>query len=79
MVIKSWKRESFGSKLFDVINISLMIILMIIFIYPLLNVIAVSLSDYQSIARGKVTFYPQGFTIDSYTFVLNDNFVNAGI
>ena len=78
MIIKSWRRESFGSKAFDVINVALMCILVIIFIYPLLNVIAISFSDYKNIAAGSVTVYPKGFNTSSYMYVLKDKFVYIG-
>ncbi|HHY82436.1 MAG TPA: carbohydrate ABC transporter permease [Clostridiales bacterium] len=55
-----------------------MIILMVIFVYPVLNVIAISFSDYQSIAKGTVTIFPQGFTVSSYTYVLKDKMVYYG-
>jgi putative aldouronate transport system permease protein len=41
-------------------------------------VIAISFSDYSSIARGLVTIYPQGFTIASYEFVFKDQFLYFG-
>lgn len=78
MVIKSWKRESMSSKVFDVCNVLFMCLLMVIFIYPILNVIAISFSDYGSIARGSVTFYPQGFTVESYRYVFQDKYVYIG-
>ena len=78
MAIKSWKRESFGSKMFDVFNVVLMVILIIIFVYPILNVIAISFSDYQSIAKGSVTIFPKGFNVSSYMFVLKDKNVYFG-
>ena len=55
MSIKAWKRESRGSKIFDVINIMIMLVLIVIFVYPVLNVIAISFSDYKSVISGDVT------------------------
>ena len=77
-MIKAWKRESFGSKLFDVINAVIMIILISIFLYPIINVIAISFSDHQSVTRGLVTLLPRGFTTASYTFVFRDSFLYTG-
>lgn len=75
MFSKAWKRESFGSKLFDVINVSIMLILIVIFVYPVLNVIAISFSDYRSVVSGTVTIFPKGFNLESYSFVFKDSMV----
>lgn len=77
-MIKSWKRESFGSKLFDVINVAFITILIVIFVYPVLNVIAISFSNYENIVKGNITFFPKGFTLTSYTYVLKDPYVYIG-
>lgn len=78
MSFKRWKHESLNSKIFDVIIITIMCLLLVVFLYPILNVIAISFSDYSSIARGLVTIYPQGFTIASYEFVFKDQFLYFG-
>jgi putative aldouronate transport system permease protein len=78
MIIKSWKRETFGSKVFDVVNVSFMVLLLVVFIYPILNVLAISFSDYKNISLGNVTIFPRSFTAASYTYVLNDSYVYIG-
>ena len=75
MSIKAWKRESRGSKIFDVINIMIMLVLIVIFVYPVLNVIAISFSDYKSVISGDVTIYPIGFTTEAYTYVFKDRYL----
>lgn len=75
MSIKAWKRESRGSKIFDVINILIMLILIVIFVYPVLNVIAISFSDYKSVISGDVTIFPIGFTTEAYTYVFKDRYL----
>ena len=74
-MVKAWRRQSIGSKTFDVINLALMLALFVIFAYPFLNVIAISFSNYQNIAKGLVTFFPRGFTIESYGFVMRDSYL----
>lgn len=75
MSIKTWKRESRGSKAFDVINIGVMLVLIVIFVYPVLNVIAISFSNYKSVISGAVTFFPIGFTLSAYTYVFQDHYL----
>lgn len=52
-----------------------MVVLIIIFVYPVLNVIAISFSDYRSVISGRVTVFPRGFTTSSYTYVFQDRFL----
>ena len=75
MSIQTWKRESRNSKIFDVINTLIMMILIVIFVYPVLNVIAISFSDYKSVISGKVTVFPIGFTTEAYTYVFKDRYL----
>ena len=39
-------------------------------LYPFLNVIAYSLSGYNAVLSGRVTFYPIDFTLDAYKQIL---------
>lgn len=42
-------------------------------VYPMLNIIAVSLSDNLAIMKNEVTFYPKGFNLSAYRVVLSDS------
>ena len=77
-MLTSWKKQSMGSKAFDVINVTFMSFLMIVFLYPIINVIAISFSSAKPVIRGDVTFFPVGFTTSSYTYVLRDPFLYLG-
>ena len=48
----------------------LITILALICLYPFLNVLAVSLSGYNPVLSGKVTFYPMDFTTEAYRQIL---------
>ncbi|MCQ6557491.1 carbohydrate ABC transporter permease [Paenibacillus mendelii] len=65
--------EGLGSRMFDVFNYALMVALCVIMLYPLLNTFSISLSDPDLIAQGKISWYPQGFTIDGYSFIFQSN------
>lgn len=54
------------SLLADIIINTIMVILCIIFLYPFLNVIAVSLSSNRMISTGQVTFFPREITTKGY-------------
>ena len=55
-----------GSIGFDIVIDILMVLLSAVFLYPFLNVIAVSLSSNQMIVSGQVTFFPKGINTKGY-------------
>ena len=59
--------------LFDYINAFIMLIVLIVILYPMLNIISISFSDTYSILQNEVTFYPKGFNLESYKIILQDN------
>ncbi|THF72898.1 carbohydrate ABC transporter permease [Cohnella fermenti] len=60
-------RSTASEKWFYVINACLLTLLGASCLFPLLNTIALSLSDLQAIASGKVSFYPVGWNTDAFT------------
>ncbi len=59
-------------KLFSYINALCMILLCIMFLYPMVYTLAMSLSDAKSILEGKVILFPRGFTIEAYRALMKD-------
>jgi putative aldouronate transport system permease protein len=55
-----------GSRAFDIALAIFMLVLCVVFLYPFLNVIAVSFSSNSMITTGQVTFFPKGFNTESY-------------
>lgn len=72
------RQESLGSKIFDILNIIIMIFILIAVLYPVINIIAISFSDVSHIAKGDVGLWPKGFNVNSYSLVLQDRFVYSG-
>ncbi|MFD0674141.1 carbohydrate ABC transporter permease [Cohnella sp. GCM10027633] len=64
-------RMSSGRKLFVGLNYLFLITLSLLCILPLLNVFMISLSSKPAVTAGLVSFWPVGFTLDSYSFVLH--------
>jgi len=58
-----------GSRAFDVALIIFMVALSIVFIYPFINIIAISLSSNSMIGSGAVTWYPKEITTKGYEIV----------
>lgn len=61
-----------GSKSFDVFLVLFMFVMSVIFIYPFLNVIAISLSSNRMITTGQVTFFPKEIILDGYKLLFQE-------
>ncbi|MBD2866975.1 carbohydrate ABC transporter permease [Paenibacillus arenilitoris] len=59
-------KASRGEKIFYGVNYALLILLGITCLFPLLNTIALSLSDIHEIESGNVTFYPIGWNTEAF-------------
>jgi ABC-type sugar transport system, permease component len=71
--IKQTKMQtSFGSKTFDVILTVIMCFLILIIMYPFLNIIAISLSSPSAISTGMVTWYPVELNLKGYEMVFGN-------
>lgn len=66
-------KRSFGENVFDVANTLLFILLTIIFVYPFINVLVISLNDPYDAMRGGIYFWPRSFSINNYKKVLSDS------
>lgn len=63
-------RQSVGDQTFDVVNVVLMVVLLIIFLWPLIFVLSASVSDPNAVQTGKVWLFPVGFNLDGYKAIL---------
>ncbi|WP_158560645.1 carbohydrate ABC transporter permease [Paenibacillus contaminans] len=71
-------RISIGGKIFNVFNVALMMLLCVVFLFPYLNQLAISLNDGRDTAFGGITVYPRAFTLQNYKTVFsNDSFNTA--
>lgn len=58
---------------FDVVLVIIMVLLSAIFLYPLLNMLALSFSDSQVLKSYPVYLWPKGFSLESYKALLGDS------
>ncbi len=58
--------------IFDVINITVLLFIAFITFYPVLYIVSVSFSDTTSIVQNKIRFFPKGFNIQAYKFIIED-------
>ena len=71
-------RESFSDRAFNVINLTLITILLLAVLYPLVYVMSASISTPDAVASGKVMLYPVGFTLGGYIRVFREKYVLIG-
>ncbi len=63
-------KRSLGSWVFDISNITLMIVLSFTFIYPMVLVLSQSLSDAILLGADPPKMIPTGFSVDAYEYLL---------
>jgi len=68
-------RMSLGDWIFEIVNYTLLCVLMVLTLYPYLNTIAVSFNDATDAIRGGIYLWPRVWTLENYKFV----FENASI
>ena len=61
--------RGFGSRLFDILNYTFMVVLVLVTLYPLYYVAIVSLSDGNAVLRGDVGLWPVGANLTTYRLV----------
>lgn len=67
MVIKSK-----GYTCFRVINVFVMLIVIVVTLFPVLNILAKSFSDIKSLTNNSVVLIPKGFNVNTYAVVMRD-------
>ena len=68
--IKHFFRQSKSDMLFDIFNVTLMVLLLIIFLWPLIFVLSASVSDPAAVITGKVLLLPVEINLDGYKAIL---------
>lgn len=60
-----------GDRFFNSFNIVLMVLIMIVTVYPFLNVLAISLNDSTDTVRGGIHIWPREFTLKNYRTIFS--------
>ncbi|MEU7923885.1 carbohydrate ABC transporter permease [Micromonospora sp. NPDC049801] len=66
-------RPTRGYRVFQACNAVVLTIVVVVTLFPFINVLARSLSDEGYIIAGQVNLVPRGFNLDTYRLVLNDS------
>ncbi|MDR2929470.1 MAG: carbohydrate ABC transporter permease [Propionibacteriaceae bacterium] len=65
-------RDTPGYRVFRVINGVVMVVMCAVIIIPLLNILALAFSDGDAVTAGKVTLWPVGFNLTTFSKVVAD-------
>lgn len=68
-----FRNSSLGDRIFDICNIIFMVCLMIITMYPFINMIAVSLNDANDAVRGGIYLWPRMWTLNNYKYIFGES------
>lgn len=68
--MSSMKRSK-GYKVFSFFNNIFMLLMLFIYLYPFIYVVALSFSSNKSVLAGQVTFYPIGFNLKAYNSLIS--------
>ena len=66
-------KQTKAGRVFDVCNVILLILFMIIVVYPFINVFAISLNEGADAIKGGIYLWPRKFTLNNYKYVLNNS------
>ncbi len=78
MYRKNHIKKSVGEHIFDIGNILFFLILSVLFVYPFINVLVVSLNEPLDAMRGGLYIWPRKFSIENYKYVLKDPQIYTG-
>ncbi|PJN66515.1 L-arabinose transport system permease protein AraQ [Paenibacillus sp. GM1FR] len=67
------RNSSTGDRAFDTFNIIFMVCLMIVTIYPFVNMIAVSFNNANDAIRGGIYLWPRVWTLDNYKYIFGES------
>jgi putative aldouronate transport system permease protein len=65
-------KRSLGEKIFQVVNIFIMIFTISVVIFPLLHIFSISVSDRIAVSTLQVGLWPKGFNLDAYRKILSN-------
>lgn len=66
-------KASMGDRIFDICNYILMTLLLIVTLYPFINVLAISLNSSQDSLKGGIYLLPRVWTLDNYAYIFKES------
>ena len=72
------RRRSYSDKIFDVVNVLIMVLVLIVFLWPLWFVLIASISDPFAVTKGEIFLFPRGLTLESYKAIMKYSTIVTG-
>jgi putative aldouronate transport system permease protein len=69
----SFIKDSRGYRVFRVVNVAVLLVVVVVTLYPFVNIVAQSFSSELYIRTGQVNLWPRGFNLDTYKLVVSDS------
>lgn len=69
----AYRHSSLGDRIFDVCNVIFMILLVIVTLYPFLNMFALSFNDANDSVRGDIYIWPREWTLRNFEYVFSES------
>lgn len=69
--VKTMKQRRLNFSAFDIANVFVMLVIILITLYPFLHVFAVALNDSQDTVRGGITIFPRKLTLENFKTIFN--------
>jgi multiple sugar transport system permease protein/putative aldouronate transport system permease protein len=66
------EQKSLGTRMFDSVNVAMLILITLLCLAPLWYILMISLSDKAAVNAGTVTFWPMGFNLLSYQKIVSE-------
>ncbi|KWX71288.1 carbohydrate ABC transporter permease [Paenibacillus jilunlii] len=79
MAQSSLKKETMGSKLFTIVNTTLLALIALICLLPFVNVFASSFASTQEVVEKKFILFPTTFSLDAYRYILSTPTIFRGL
>ncbi|WP_062495759.1 carbohydrate ABC transporter permease [Paenibacillus sp. 32O-W] len=67
------KHGGLADRLFDIFNIVFMILLVVVTLYPFINMLAMSFNDANDSIRGGIYLWPRVWTLHNYEYIFNES------
>ncbi len=71
-------KKSRSDRIFDIVNLTLCVIIFVLVVYPLIYVISASVSDPFAVLQGEMVLFPKGFNLKSYAKIFEYKDVLVG-
>ena len=76
--MKTAKVNARDAELFDVVNTSILILILAVVLYPLIFIVSASLSSSNKVLLGEIVLLPKEFSVESYIRVFSDKSILSG-